>query len=679
MSKRGLATAVLSTLAVQPALAQDVILPETVVEATRITPPSLESAAPEELSEAPAADGGELLRSVPGVWGSRFGGAGTDPTIRGQDETQLNVLTDGGYTHGGCPNRMDPPTAYAVPETFDRVEVIKGSQTVLYGGGGSGGTVRFERDTPPFREGEGLRAEVGGGYRSNADAKEGYADVAAGTPTGYARLIGSYSDADSYEDGDGNEVRSAYTHRDGNLLLGYTPDDHTTLELGAEAFRAEDTLYAGMMDSPESEKDGARLSFEREAPVGGLDGLTVEAYYNDVYHLMDNYSLRDDPMMFMRTPSDSTTYGGRVLGEVFAGASSHWTVGVDYQGREREAIRYQGMSADNVNAVQSLMWPDISQDQLGVFTQVDHELGSADRVRVGLRYDRVTTDAGRADEATASGTSPDDLYQRHYGTTADEQTEDNVGGLLRYGHDFGDAVTGFATLSRAVRTADETERFLASERTMMMGDWVGNPEIDPEQHHQAELGLVWKREATRLEASAYYNDVTDYILVDRGAQDPNGNYATIHRNVDATLIGGEVSAEQGFGKHWTARLTGSYVHGENDTDGEALSQIPPLEGTLRIAYERPAFRLGGEVRAVDRQDRVDLASGQDLQETAGYAVVNLFSRVRLREGIKLRLGVDNLLDKTYATHINRQDSTSGEAILVNEPGRSVWARLEAAF
>ncbi|MCK5359539.1 MAG: TonB-dependent receptor plug domain-containing protein, partial [Gammaproteobacteria bacterium] len=94
-----------------------------------------------------SADGGEFLRQINGVSGSRFGGRGIDPIIRGQSQTRLNVLLDGAYIHGGCPNRMDPPTSWAALETYEEVIVIKGVQTLQYGGGGSGGTVLFNRDS----------------------------------------------------------------------------------------------------------------------------------------------------------------------------------------------------------------------------------------------------------------------------------------------------------------------------------------------------------------------------------------------------------------------------------------------------------------------------------------------------------------------------------------------------
>ena len=88
-------------------------------------------------------DGGVFLKQLNGVSGSRFGGRGIEPIIRGQSQTQVNVLLDGAYLHGGCPNRMDPPTSYAALETYEKVTVEKGVQTLQHGSGGSGGTVSY--------------------------------------------------------------------------------------------------------------------------------------------------------------------------------------------------------------------------------------------------------------------------------------------------------------------------------------------------------------------------------------------------------------------------------------------------------------------------------------------------------------------------------------------------------
>ena len=81
-----------------------------------------------------SADGGELLLQTPGVSGIKMGNHGIDPAIRGQKHNQLNILLNGAYIHGGCPNRMDPPTSFSSAELYDQVIVLKGVQTLIYGG-----------------------------------------------------------------------------------------------------------------------------------------------------------------------------------------------------------------------------------------------------------------------------------------------------------------------------------------------------------------------------------------------------------------------------------------------------------------------------------------------------------------------------------------------------------------
>jgi iron complex outermembrane receptor protein len=184
--------------------------PVILVEDSELPNPAIQNWLPEDIKLGPVADGGELLRNLPGISGSRMGGRGIDPIIRGQSQNRLNILLDGAYVHGGCPNRMDPPSAYASLNSYDSITVIKGSQTVVYGGGGSGGTVLFERVTPRFNAGETYRAEAYTGYKSNSDTKQFGADVAAGNQDWFVRAIADYTDANNYEDGDGDTVRSAY-------------------------------------------------------------------------------------------------------------------------------------------------------------------------------------------------------------------------------------------------------------------------------------------------------------------------------------------------------------------------------------------------------------------------------------------------------------------------------------
>ena len=76
----------------------------------------------------------------------------SNPVLRGMFGSRLNILTNGGMMLGACPARMDAPTSYISPETYDRLTVVKGPETVIWGPGASAGTIRFDREPERFGE-----------------------------------------------------------------------------------------------------------------------------------------------------------------------------------------------------------------------------------------------------------------------------------------------------------------------------------------------------------------------------------------------------------------------------------------------------------------------------------------------------------------------------------------------
>lgn len=668
--------------------AQDQALPVIRVETQAPLEPSIDSIEPDTSDVGLPADSGEWLRSLLGVSGKRLGGHGIDPVVRGQGENRVNILLDGAYVHGGCPNRMDPPTAYAPLSSYDRVTLYKGSQTVRYGGGGSGGTLLLERETAAFADGEAPRLDVEGGYAGNGDRRELYADLAAGNAQGYMRLLAGRGQSNNYEDGDGDSVRSAYTETGANLMLGWTPDQATRLELSLEASRGDDMLFAGRMDAPVSDHDVARIKFERSDLAGPFAAVNAELYHSDVHHVMDNFSLRPlSAAMKMAVPSDSITQGGRISLDYVDNAGSLWVLGADLQHNNREAIRYAGPTLSMVN---SLLWPDVTLQQTGLFVETTMDLSALRRLSGGLRYDHVRADADRAAE-TLMGMllGPNQLYQLYYGRSAEQQTENNVGGFIKLEQDIQtrQPFTVYANLSRSLRTADATERFMAANSPMDPTlRWVGNPDLDPEQHHQLEFGASARPKDWAITASLYVDYVDDYILRDtaRGqAGILRNDGATIYRNVDAKLFGAELQIQHQWTTRWSSEVGLASVRGINRSEDRDLAQIPPLEVQMSTDYERDHWSLGGRIRGAARQTHIDAdtatGSGLDQDETAGYVALDLYGRWQTNKVLSLRWGIDNVFDKRYAEHLNRANDFDPVQVQINEPGRSVWAKVGAEF
>ena len=683
-----------------PAQAQsdgETVAPKIVIEDQIRTSPGFYNVPLDEREQMPAADTADALKRVPGVSVGRMGGHGLEPVIRGQSQSRINVISDGAYHQGGCPNRMDPPTAYSALGGFDNIAVLKGYGSVLTGPGATGGAVLLERDIRRFETDDlDIRGDSSLGFDDNGDNKFGEIDVSMGDGRHYVRYTGGFHDAGDYEDGAGNKVRSAFNEYNSGLTIGWTPTDKGGATLSYEFNRIDDALFAGAgMDSPESLSQTLRLKSERFYPSGAVEDFKFNLYATLIDHEMDNYSLRAPGSMYRRVDSDSDTIGGKATTRVKA-LGRTWNLALDTRFNDRKAVRLQGTNGGNVNATQAFLWPDIETTQIGLAGETTHDLRDDTRLVAGIRYDFVYASfGGRVDDRVEQAVNgqrftPNELYKRFYGHGADDALENNFGGLLRLEHDLAPGQQVYGGLSRSVRTADATERGLANYNYMggREQSWVGDPEIKPEAHHQVDIGYKIKRKRWNLDASAFANYVDDYILRDSArGQDgilPTATSSDVYRNIDAFLTGAEISG--GYDIRRNLRLVGStqYTLGQDLDRNAPLAQIPPLEGRLNLEYEDDrGFAVGTTMRAAMKQSRVDTnvdsGSGIDVRKTPGYAVFDIHASIRAFQPFELRFGVGNVLDKKYASHLNRSNSFDSEEIQVNEPGRSFYISAKAEF
>ena len=129
-------------------------LPEVVVTAVHDHSPVRVTADPKQPRQpVPASDAADYLKTIPGFSAIRSGGSNSDPVFRGQFGSRLPLLANGTQMPGACPSRMDAPSSYISPETFDALTLVKGPQTVIWGPGASAGVVRFDRERPDFSDG----------------------------------------------------------------------------------------------------------------------------------------------------------------------------------------------------------------------------------------------------------------------------------------------------------------------------------------------------------------------------------------------------------------------------------------------------------------------------------------------------------------------------------------------
>jgi len=692
------------------AIAQNVDLPGIVIYSTTPVLPSevgntINAAGASTAVADPASparppstgDSGEFFRHVTGVDAGRQGGHGLEPVIRGLDQNQLAITNDGAYQFGGCPNRMDPPTSHMQLYTFDRVIVKRGYQSVLDGPPAPGGSIQFERLNPTFEPGPepSINVKAGAGYNSNGSGREAFVDMSIGNDWGYVRGFGSYAAAGNYEDGDGTEIRSSFEQFGGGLILGRTFDATSWITFKIETNNVDDALFPGSgMDAPVTDDWAYQIKGETNLDWGLIRGVKGDVYLSEVDHTMNNFSLRPNMSRHREARMESDTLGGKLVFNGLAGTTV-FDIGADYRDVMRDGNRYDyGPGGTQPERIQSINWPGTSIREIGLFGETTTPLTDTTDLVAGLRLDFVHATADRADQRAAPGMmlgnnlSPNDLYRQFYGITAEDRNETNLSGLLRLEQDLGSGLEVFAAVSRSVRTADATERFMGSYMIMMGQNrsWIGNPGLDPEKHHQIEVGAHYHGTDFHISGSAFHNRVEDFIQLDtaRGQRSVlvTAPTASVFTNIDATLTGFEAEAEWRLAEHWRFNLSGAYTRGQNLSDNIPLSQIAPLTGRLEIAYDTRDWMLGARLNAASSQNRVDddpaAGSGRDFGPSEAYLTVDLFGSYNLTENFQVTAGVTNLFDETYANHLNKRDGFNNE-VRVNEPGRSFYVRSVSNF
>ena len=647
----------------------------------------------ESLLSTSNSETGTTLRQINGVDASRMGGHGVDLVIRGQKESQLNILIDGAKIEGGCPNRMDPPTAYAELSSIDKVTVIKGVQSVTYGSGGTGGTVLFERIAPTFEEGKPYQGEVNLGTTSNGVKQDINATVSAGGDKGYIVVQGAKKSADNYEDGNGNEVRSSYDSKQAHIDLGWTPNENHELRLSYENTLVEDALFQGAaMDSPESDGTTVRLRYKGEKINDVIQSIDADVYSSEVDHLMDNYSLRvnsNPESMWAKNVTNVTTEGAKLKLTSMVG-HTQLDYGVQYEDIGKQATLQNAAGTNTL----WFMWPDVETTTKSVFAESTSFFKNNQKVILGLRYDNYTADANDADLASDAGKTAISQYNRYTDFDGDTNVDQsNVNLLARYEKKLDNGINFYAGISRTHRYADATELYIAKGGTMTKDgvtsdvSWIGNPDLNPEQHNQIDIGFGQAGKKNSWSVSAYYDDVSDYILRDLGknqSTELGGLLPTatvdkriVYLNKDARIMGIDAASSYAINTHLTLGVNASLTKGFNDTDDRNLSNIPPLSGDVYAQYQASNWNAGARFNFAKEQTVVNDEFGE--LETAAWNTLDIYGQYKVNKSISISAGIDNLTDRGYETYLNRVDTLSGNTYKLFEPGRTAWAKVSAKF
>lgn len=617
----------------------------------------------------PANDGASLLKVIPGFSVVRKGGIGGDAVYRGLAGSRLNFILDGMEFLGGCGLRLDPPTAYIFPETYDSAKLIKGPQTVRYGNGNSAGVVLFDRAA---EQTNGLRAEsaitVGSWGR-----KDLLAVTEFGSNTFSFEGDFSHGEQDDYEDGNGDAVHSAFERDSASVVLGLRPTDTLNVEVDVIVSEAESSNSDRNVDGSLFDRTsyGVLLENGDESSM-----LSFRAYTTSIDHVMDNFSRRTTANCGSGTNNRCVTMNvarktdGMRVGLAFdLGDAAEVNIGADAKQDEHTSRNFMNKSlAVASNFESGARIKDFESEMVGVYADSNVLVAKDLRLISGLRTDYWNSSRFQ----NVGNTNTESLF-------LGDDDQSLLSGFVRLEmSDPSRMINGYLGYGVSERPMDYWEATTFNGITA--GDTVN---VQPEKNQQWDMGFTIEAGDLLSNISVFYSNIDDYMLTSDEATDSVSN-------VQVERWGGEIDARYNFAYQWSVFGSLSFVTADNETDNTPLAQTPPLEMRVGVDHSINDWSFGFLARYADAQTRIDAGKGTVVgfdrrTATPSFYTLAVNAGYDISAKSYVSLGIDNLLDEDYFEHINRTNSPAITGFItdntagVKEPGRTVWLKAGIEF
>ena len=659
-----------ATLAPAAAIAQESQLPTVRVESGSAAEAGQPLAATtldaDELRRKAGTDSdtARILTSIPGVSANSGGGFSSMPALRGLSEQRIRVLVDGQPIDAACPNDMNSPLSYTVPQSIASIEVIPGVAPVSMGGDNIGGVISVAAAEPRFATGDAalLTGEASAFFRSNGDGFGGTVSLTGASEHVSATYTGSYTQADNYRGGGSKgTVRSTeFAKTDHALALAWQSALGLFEIKGGYHFSPYEGFANQAMDMT------ANSSWFLQGRYRGMfdwGNVELSASWRDTDHEMNFLADKLPGSMPMNTEVHTTTAAAKF--EIPVSTRDTMKLGGEYHHQWLNDWWPPVAGSMMMGPGTFLNVNGAHRNRVGGYVEWQSQWSDALSSVVGARIDHVSMNTGNVAPYGTSMMQMDDVMAANAFNAASHKREDDnwsLSALVTWAPSSTLAVElGYA---RKARSPNIYERYswgrgaMASRMIGWFGDgngYVGNLALKPEQADTISAALkLAPAPGIAIRISPYYTRVDDYIdarfvkVLTNMMGMPTPFVQLQFANLDAEFVGLDLSGEAVLAKSdaGETRLTGSlaWVRGQNRSDGLPLYHQMPVDVKLGVSHQAGALELGGELEWVDRKDRVDTRRNEPV--TRAYALVNLRAAYTLGAW-RFSVEADNLFDKGY--------------------------------
>lgn len=658
----------------------------------------------EQIESKPFQSLSDVLKNEPGVTLLRDGVWGTEVSIRGLNRENVVTLIDG--------NRIATSTDIAArlsminADDVDRIEVIKGASSSIYGSGATGGIVNIITKNPMLYDKFSMNGNVSTGYNSVNNLSSWSGSLYSGDSFWSSKISGSYRKAQNTQTPAGELLNSQFKDYSFTGTLNVFPLLNHKFNVDYQLFKAEDVGIPGASVFPNSAE--VRYPYEkRELISAGYEILNLSRVF---YKLFAKYSyqfierdVENIPHTVQNVAASGTTPAKRVSvlkitphadhknnnlqiqANLLLTENNYLMFGLDYWDRSYnghrekyqliQVLNSQGSVVNSINkTVGEKPLPDSKYKSLGIFIQDESQL-IKDKLNLslGTRIDKIIVDGEQTfnpiyevvnDVINYFPSGQIVIWDKI--NTVNYSYSGNVG--LKYSATPNLDLT--LSLGLSFRSPSLEERFQYIDQGSYVR--VGDPNLKSEEGTSADVGVRYYSSDLKIISSFFYNYFNNLVTEIPGTFE--GRNAFIKTNIGkARMYGFDLHADYNFYNDNIFYATASYVKGDDITSNGHLPEIAPLNGSIGIRLNM-LEKLNANISSTVFSSQKKVASGEIT--TPGYAYFDFY----LNAGsfyigsldYSVSAGVENVFNKEYRNHL----STTRGSIMI-EPGRNFFIKLVA--
>ena len=669
-------------------------LKDVPIPVSAVTSENISNAAPQTVADA--------LKTAPGIALGRDGAWGTRVIVRGLTDNNLVTLVDG--------NRVDTATEIAAGlsmialDDIERVEVIRGAGSSLYGTGAIGGVVNIITREGHYDDHFYLNGALEGGYGSVNDFGAGSFSLSLGNSCWYSRFGGMLRNAGDVHTPNGELRNSQFKDKNVSAKFGIKPFEKHEIKLNYQRFKAEDvgipgvaSLFPAQADVryPDERREMLSVEYIGRNWTSFLRQTSVKYFFQNIDRNVENipHVVKNNPptrvsVLKVLPQAGHQTDGIQFQSDWLLGKYQYLIIGLDYWKKEYIGIRENKQKIETLNASSGTVintiykdvfekpLPNSSYASIGVYAQDEISLMRRSfTISLGGRFDRINVENeqvlnplyevinGARNDHPANQTKLWEAQKIH-----DQSWSANLGILYQLNEHLRVTFAG----AKSFRSPYLEERYLYVDLGNLVK--IGDPNLKPEKGIFADLGIQFYSSDFGFSGNFFVNQLEDLVVDEPSTFEDRP--ALKKTNIGkARLTGFDAHVDWSFYENISVYATMAYVKGEDLKQHAALPLIPPLNAKLGVHWTwNRCLELDLSATLFAEQTRI--AEGE--RQTPGYTVVDIYLNTKpWRTGSlkhRLVLGIENMADKAYRNHL----ATNRGTILV-EPGRNFVAKWKIEF